>query len=258
MGMIQLATVMAFVAFAGNAGAAEHRTTFGVGVDYSSGRYGASADTQILSVPISARHHRGRWSLRASLPWLRVSGDPNVLPTLGLVDRLNPLATPVPEARRTASGVGDLTLGASYSVPTGGKLGMDLGVNAKIATADKEKGLGTGANDYGATIDLYREFNRTTVFGGAGHTRLGASELVGVDSANSANAGASQRVGRSRIGAMYQQRTALARQQETRREVVGFLNVATASKGQIQVYASHGLTDSSPAWGVGVAFSTGQ
>ena len=57
---------------------------------------------------------------------------------------------------------------------------------------------------------------------------------------------------------MYQQRTATTREQDARREVVGFFNVPTASKGQVQVYASHGLSDSSPEWGVGVAFSSGR
>lgn len=256
--MIRVTTLVTAMAVAGIAGAADGQVTVGAGIDYSTGDYGGQAKTQILSVPVSARYTRGKWSLRASLPWLRVSGDPNVLPTLGLVERLNPLANNAPDGKRTAAGVGDLTLGASYSVAAGGKTGLDLGVNAKVATADKDKGLGTGAHDYGATIDLYREFKGTTVFGGVGHTRLGASELITVDAVNSGNAGASQRVGRGRVGAMYQQRTATTREQEARREVVGFFNLPTANKGQMQVYASRGLSDSSPEWGIGVAFSSGQ
>ncbi|WP_454830083.1 hypothetical protein [Pseudoxanthomonas wuyuanensis] len=267
--MMRLTTMIGALTIAGAACAADGATSSGVGVDYSSGKYGGDITTEILSVPISVRTVHGNWSFRASLPWIRVSGDPDVLPTLGTVDNLNPLGrgrsgiigAPSEEeqaASGTASGMGDLTLGMAYSVPTSGALGLDLGVNAKIATADEDKGLGTGANDYGASIDLYRDFDGTLLFGGIGHMWLGTSEFIDVGNINTGNVGISQRIGRVRAGTMYQHRSATVSSLEPRRELIGFLNLPSARNGRWQLYISRGLSDSSPDWGAGVAISSGR
>lgn len=264
--MMRSILLLATVATTGLAQAADG-ATLGVGVDYSRGDYGSDIETEILSVPVTARIRTGNWNLSASVPWVRVSGDPNVLPAVGLVPNLNPLgrgrdgllgdAPGAEHERGTASGVGDVTLAAAYSVPTGSALGVDLGVKAKIATADEDKGLGTGANDAGVSVDLYRDFDGTVVFGGVAHTWLGSSTHIDVDSVQSGNLGISQQAGRGKLGVMYDQRTSIARGLEDRREAVGFYSLPTASGGRFQVYASHGLSDGSPDWGAGVAVSTG-
>lgn len=263
------AIAIAAIAMVGSAQAADGGS-LGIGVDYSSGKYGTDITTEILSVPVTARFDSGNWSLRASLPWVRVSGDPNVLPTVGLIDNLNPIGRgrtgiiraptagdPAQAEQSTTSGVGDLTLAATYSVPTGTQLGLDLGVNAKIATADENKSLGTGANDYGVTIDLYRDFDGTMLFGGVGHTWLGSSTYIVVGSVNSGNIGISQAAGRGRVGMMYEHRTATTSGLDDRRDLVAFYNVPTTGNGRFQVYASGGQSDGSPDWGAGISISTG-
>ncbi|HEU4774079.1 MAG TPA: transporter [Lysobacter sp.] len=260
----------AALAITGAAHAAEPR--FGIGVDYSSGDYGSDVTTEILSIPVTAQLDTGNWSLRASLPWVRVSGDANVLPGVGLVDNLNPtgrgrgglLGGPPGGGtgsgdtlqRGEASGVGDLALRATYAVPTGTALGLDLGVNAKIATADEDKGLGTGANDYGVSVDLYRDFSGTLLFGGVGYTWLGDSAYIETDSAANANLGIARTVGNGRLGVMLDHRDATSHSFDDRRELIGFYNLHTGSGPRLQLYASHGLTDGSPDWGAGLAVST--
>lgn len=267
--MIRPTLIIAAMLAASTATAAEPGARFGVGVDYSSGDYGSDISTEILSIPVSAHVETGNWRFRASLPWVRVSGDPNVLPTLGVVDNFNPVgrgrsgiigAPPdqqAPTESGTASGIGDLTLGATYSLSTGTALGVDVGAHAKVATADEDKGLGTGANDYGVTLDVYRDFDGTMVFGGIGHTRLGTSEFIDVDSVNTGNIGVSQLAGRGRIGVMYEHRSASASGLDARRDVVGFFNMPAMGTGKLQLYASRGLSDSSPDWGVGIAITSG-
>lgn len=266
--MMRSAMMIAALTVAGTAVAADGATSFGIGIDYSTGKYGGDITTEILSTPVSTRVTRGNWSFRASLPWIRVSGDPNVLPTLGAVDNLNPLGrgrsgiigAPSEDQGQaesgTASGLGDLTLGVAYSVPAGSAIGLDLGINAKIATADEDKALGTGANDYGLSIDLYRDFDGTLLFGGVGHTWLGTSEFIDVDSINTGNLGVSQRIGRARVGTLYEHRSATVSSLEPRRDLIGFVNLPSAGNGRLQLYISHGLSDSSPDWGVGVAISS--
>ena len=81
----------AFVALLLAAGIAHAEgPSLGIGVDYSSGDYGSDTTTKILSVPLSAKYETGDWTFKASLPWLRVQGDANVVPGLGSVINLNP------------------------------------------------------------------------------------------------------------------------------------------------------------------------
>lgn len=246
----------------------------GAGVDYSSGTYGGDVSTEILSVPFTARLDSGRWSLKAALPWVRVSGAPNVLPAMGPVDNSNPITrggglpllpgtpggeAPAPEPSRsaTASGVGDLVLSAAYAVPMGGAWGLELGVNTKIGTADADKGLGTGATDYGVSADLYRDFSGTTLFGGVGHTWLGSSDYIDLDNTATFNAGISQVAGQGRLGLMVDHRTATNSAFDDRRDLIGFYTRQTQGQGRVQLYVSHGLSDGSPDWGVGLAIGSG-
>ena len=243
--------------------------TLGTGIDYSTGDYGSDTTTEILSVPVTANWRYGNFNARVSVPWLRVSGDPDVLPGVGGVDNDNPLGRgrlpliggpePAPqEESGTATGVGDVTAALAWTVPLGASAGLDLGVNAKIATADEDKSLGTGANDYGASIDLYRDFDGTLLFGGVGRTRLGDAEYIElVEHVDSANLGLSQRVGQGRIGALYEQRSASTRDREDRRDATLFYARPTTSGGRVQFYASRGFTDGGPEWGAGVSVSTG-
>ncbi len=260
-------TALFFALFAATVTAhAQDGASLGVGVDYSSGDYGSDTTTEILSVPVTAKFVSGNWTYKASLPWMRVSGDPNVLPGLGTVNNTNPRGrgrgngnggTPDPEESGTASGIGDLRLAATYSFDTGGPLGVDLTANAKIATADEDKGLGTGANDYGLALDLYRDFGGTLLFGGVGYTELGDSDYISVDSVANANLGASWKVGGGSLGAMYDWRQAAADDYDDRSELTGFYAFSSGASSKFQVYASTGLSDGSPDLGGGVNYTFG-
>lgn len=229
---------------------AQDGLTLGIGADYSSGDYGSDTTTEIWSVPVSARLVSGDWTFKASLPWLRVSGDPNVLPGLGSVGNLDPGA-----AERVASGVGDLALSASWTLPTGKPLGVQLTGNAKIALADEDQGLGTGANDYGVVVDVYRTYGATTWFGGAGYTWLGDSPFIDVDAVANVNAGFSHAVGKGNLGLVYDWRETASSAFEDRNELTAFYGLPAGKSGRFQVYALRGLSDGSPDWGAGLSYS---
>jgi hypothetical protein len=243
----------------------------GVGVDYSSGDYGSDTDTKILSVPFSAKYETGDWIFKASLPWLRVDGDANVVPGLGAVSNSNPKGrgrgngngngggggTTTAPTTGTTSGVGDLRLSATYAVPMEGNWGVDLTGDVKVATADEDKGLGTGANDYGVAVDVFRSFGNTTAFGGLGYTWLGDSDFIDVDSVISGNLGVSQKVSVGSLGLMYDYRQAASETSDDRSEVTGFYSFPTTDTTKMQVYATKGLSDGSPDWGAGLSFTAG-
>lgn len=262
--MKRSALLCAMLMLAGTVHAADGASA-SVGVDYSTGDYGTDTTTKILSVPVTARFNAGNWSYKASLPWMRVEGDPNVVPGLGSLDNLNPRGRgrggmaggdPTASSTGSASGIGDLRLAATYSFDTGSELGIDVTGNAKIATADEDKGLGTGANDYGIALDLYREFGGTLFFGGAGYTLLGDSDYIDVDSVLNANLGASRRVGRGSLGAMYDWREAASATADDRSEITGFYSFPTGDRTKMQVYGFTGFSDGSPDVGAGLNLTT--
>ena len=250
---------------------AQDGPTFGIGTDYSSGDYGSDITTKIWSVPLTAKYTTGNWIWRASLPWLRVDGDVGVIPGLGNVGNSNPQGrgrgkgrntaptdpVPAPEPETgSASGVGDLRLAATHAFDTGGPLGIDLTGNVKFATADEDKGLGTGENDYGLAVDLYRDFDGTLMFGGIGYTMLGDSEFILLDDVFNANVGATWHVGPGSLGAMYDWRQAASDDSDDRSEVTGFFTTPTGDASRLQLYGTAGLSDGSPQWAAGLNFST--
>jgi hypothetical protein len=263
-----VATFLGLSLLAGATNAADG-LSLGVGVDYSSGDYGSETTTKILSVPLSAKYATGDWIFRASLPWLRVDGDANVVPGLGSVENLNPAGRgrgngnsgggdPTVPTTGTTSGIGDLRLAATYAIPMQGAWGVDLSGNVKVATADEDKGLGTGANDYGAAVDVYRSLGEvTTLFGGVGYTVLGDSDYIEVDSVFNGNVGFSRRFGDNSAGLMYDYRQPTSGDADDRSEVTGFFTFPTSEASKMQLYATTGLTEGSPDWGAGLSFTAG-
>lgn len=260
--------ILCVLLLAAGASHAADGLNLGLGADYNSGDYGSDITTTILSVPVTARYTSGNWSWKASLPWMRVDGDPNVVPGLGEVTNTNPAGRgrgngnggpPDPTAQEsgTASGIGDLRLYLTYAIDTGSALGVDLSANVKIATADEDKSLGTGANDYGVAVDLYRDFGGTMLFGGVGYTALGDSDFIDVDSVLNSNLGVSWRAGAASVGAMYDWREAASDGADARSEVTGFVTFPASDASKVQLYAVKGLSDGSPDWGVGLGLYTG-
>src|SRR3546814_21024026 len=115
------------------------------------------------------------------------------------------VSLPICTGRTTTSGVGDLSLATRYAFDTGSPLGVALRARAKLATADETRGLGTGANDYGVSVDLYRSIGDTVLFAGAGHDWPGDSPRIQADTTPRASVGLSPRAGPGPWGLKHQQ-----------------------------------------------------
>jgi hypothetical protein len=263
---------LVFLVLAAGVAHAEDGFSFGIGADYSSGDYGSDITTTILSVPVSAKYTTGDWIFRGSLPWMHVDGDANVIPGLGSVNNTNPSGrgrgngngngggggTPTEPTSGVTSGIGDLRLAATYAVPLQGAWGVDLTGNVKIATADEDKSLGTGANDYGVAVDVFRSVGEaTTVFGGIGYTMLGDSDFIEVDSVFNGNVGFSRKFGASSAGLVYDYRQPTTEDADQRSEITGFVSFPTSDAGKLQLYGVAGLADGRPDWGAGVYYNMG-
>lgn len=141
---------------------------------YSTGDYGEGSDTEILYFPVSYTANRGKWSAQLTVPHLRVEGVGNVLVNIGGVNR-----AVAGSERASNSGLGDTSLAISYQMDPilAAGLFVDLRLDVKLPTADREKGLGTGETDYSAQIDISQNIGNSVVFGTFGYTFRGETEL---------------------------------------------------------------------------------
>lgn len=151
------------------------------GLDYSTGKYGNAVSTDILYVPIIGRYAADRLSLMLTLPYISVTGPGGVIQGYGRM--VAPAGgTGFGRSARggglvtsTNSGLGDVVTSAGYMFYASDTLSLDVVGKIKFGTADANKGLGTGENDYSAQVDgSFRLLDRTSLFATAGYKVVGA------------------------------------------------------------------------------------
>ena len=243
------------------------RFSLSAGADYSSGKYGTDTTTDIWSVPVAAAYQTDRWTFKLTVPYINISGAGNVIPGVGKVNNGNPKGrgrgngggtTPAPgtAASGSASGLGDITASAGYELfgSADRTFGLDLTGKVKFGTADENKGLGTGKNDYGLSLDTYKVSGGWTAFGGVGWMKYGSSQYIQLKNGFNANIGADYKLGASdNIGAYYYYRERIADSGAAQSELTGYWNHKFNDSLRVQAYALAGFADGSPDYGAGAS-----
>jgi hypothetical protein len=144
------------------------------GIEYSSGDYGELATTQTLAVPLAARVTLGGWSLRASIPYVRVRGPADVTVVIedgggsnsgsgssgsgrsGSSGGSDDDDERVFAADRDEQGFGDASLGLGYSFSAlfASPLYLDLTARVRLPTGREAIGLGNGSTDVAVLTEL--------------------------------------------------------------------------------------------------------
>jgi hypothetical protein len=261
------AAVAALAFFAGSAFAADGELSLGVGFNYSEGDYGTGADTEIVSIPVTARYEVERWVLKLTVPWIRVSGPANVIPGVGQVSNTNPqgrgrgagggaAAAATTTTTGTESGLGDIVASATYGAyyDKAARFGVDVTGKIKFGTADEDKGLGTGEHDVALLVEPFKSFDRTTVFGSVGYHMLGASDFLATNDIWSWSIGASHRLDeRNSVGAAYDWRERASSGAGNLSEVTFFWSHRLDRQWKAQAYVLKGFSNGSPDWGIGAS-----
>lgn len=228
----------------------------GLGADYSQGKYGSGTETTTFSIPFTARYEAGRWTYKATLPWLEVTGPSSFVPGLGRVDNSGKPKKRNFSGTTTESGIGDATLGATYNAWYDDELerGIDLTGRVKVPAADAARGLGTGSTDFSAQLDAYRTFDRLTLFADAGYCWFGHSDYVELRNAWNYGIGASQKMNdRDSVGASLDGRQKASAGGAAQRELTLFWNRRMNRDTRFQAYVLFGLANGSPDFGLGVS-----
>lgn len=227
------------------------RTSVAVGAEYSTGKFGGTESTDTLYIPVVIRHETGPWVLKATVPWLRVTGPGNVIGA-GADRVIVPGGGNAP--RRTESGLGDIVLSGFYNVmdERKGGLGLDVGAKVKLPTADDQKGLGTGELDYAAQLDFFKPFDATTLFGSVGYRVYGDPAGVTLKDVFYTSIGASYRMSSQQsIGIAYDYRPAIVNGGGKVSEATLFFSNRLTPEWKLQLYGVVGFADASPDAAIG-------
>jgi len=229
--------------------AADGELSAGAGIDYSKGDYGTGSETKILSIPFMARYDSDPWKLKLTVPYLRVTGEGEVIPGIGRTNRGR-------RSETTESGIGDTVLAATYGAlyEPQSKFGLDLTAKLKLPTGDEHRGLGTGSVDETLQAELYKSIEQITVFGTFGYTFFGHSDVVALENAAHAELGAMTRLNATdSVGASLYGRQRVVEGGSPQRELTFFWNRRVAKAQRLQAYFLLGLADGSPDVGLGVS-----
>ncbi len=222
--------------------------TVSSGFDYTTGKYGQSSSTDILSIPVIGRFDTGRWTFKATFPWTRISGPADVVPDLGLIRHGRARAT-----TQTESGVGDLVTAATFNaVNQSDSVSLDLTGKIKFGTASRSKGLGTGENDYSLQADVYQQVDALTPFVTLGYRFLGDPPGINLNNIWFASIGASYRLTPpTSVGAVLDWQQKSSDGVDDVAELTAFLTQKLNQPWKLQVYVLTGFTNASADFGLG-------
>lgn len=227
-------------------------------VSQTSGRYGSDTVTSITTTSLTGALDTDDWTFKLTIPYLIVRGDAGVVPGLGSVGQGQGGFGRRRENNSTVSGLGDVTATAIYTAyeNEAGDLSIDLTGKVKFGTASRDLGLGTGANDYTAAIDLYKSYAALTVLGGMGYTVVGNAPDLALNNVYSVTIGASYKTGTAtRVGLMYDGRQAYSATSGELSEATLYLRHKGSASWRSQVFVLKGFAAGSPDWGLGASLT---
>jgi hypothetical protein len=221
------------------------------GLDYSSGGYGASKTTDIAYSYVNVRAAKGPWTFKLILPWIDVSGPAVLLDGPGA----GSIAT---GTSRNASGLGDITLSATYSLESlyDRQLYVDFTGRIKLPTASFSKGLGTGKTDGALQVDVAQGIGRFMPFITIGYKANGRPPGYHLRDIVYGTVGLQYNISdRTVVGAMFDYRQASLRTAADPREGTAYVNVRVTKKWSVNVYGVAGFSRNSPSAGGGAVIT---
>lgn len=196
-------TVSIFLSAAPTFAATVPQFSVGLGVEYGKGNFQTGYDNTITSFPLVLDWFPNeRFNLEVNVPYLkqtvsRPSNPTNGTMTTGTMPSGSgnmPVVTPHALAAtqgmmsgsgsgvmlpsgENQSGLGDITLTGAYNVLVDSETTPNFGVTCylKFPTADKDKGLGTGAFDWGPGVSLSKRLGNWQPFSEGRYVLQGSS-----------------------------------------------------------------------------------
>jgi hypothetical protein len=224
------------------------KITGSTGFDYSTGDYGLNTSTEILAIPAITQCEIDHWTLKLIFMYLHVSGPSNVVTGLG------PVLIPGPVPSQSRSGFGDVVTSATYNVynDSAAGLSVDLTGKVKFGTASRSKGLGTGENDLGFQVDVYKSMGALTPFGSLGYRVLGSPPGIDLNDVFFGSLGVDYKVEEgTNVGASFLLQGKIADSIESAKELSAYISHRLDNQWRVQAYVLTGFSNASPSFEIG-------
>lgn len=240
---------------------AEGTYSIGIGAEYSNGDYGTGSDATLWSLPVTLNYKADKWGWGITVPYLILRSSGNVVVGSGGMIGTGTATMPsggmggmgggTTTSTTTESGLGDITVRGSVSLVEEGEAMPWIGVTlkAKLATADENKFLGTGENDYAAQLEMAKG----PVDGYVGYKYLGDPSYVDFNNvAYGALALWHDSSADTRYGIEGYMEQAAIDGGDQKREVSLIFNHWLDDQKRLGGYILKGFSDASPDWGAGL------
>jgi hypothetical protein len=159
---------------------------------------------------------------------------------------------------RTTSGVGDISLSATYAIQKFADDGLfiDLTARLKLPTASFSKGLGTGQTDGAVQIDVAQSFGKFMPFFTFGYKANGRPQGYHLRDVIYGTVGLQYNVNdRISAGALFDYRQAALVTAEDPRELTPYVNWKIGRKWSVNAYGVIGFSRNSPSAGGGAVLT---
>ena len=223
---------------------------FGAGIDYSSGDYGDSEDTEILFLPSTLTYKRELWSAKLIIPWVQIQGPGSVI---GAGD--GGVVIGDGTERIDASGLGDIWFEVSRSVDAipAEWFYLDVIGKVKFPTADDAKGLGTGEFDYTLQLDLFKPLGQFSPMATVAYKIKGDPDGTNLDNVFYLSVGGDYRINKTvNFGSSLDFQQAATDSSDDALEIFCYVGVKVTENSLLTLYGYAGLTDGSPDAGGGM------
>ncbi|WP_156678132.1 hypothetical protein [Sphingomonas profundi] len=233
-------------------------STFGVslGTSVAGGNFGTGQRSTLWSTAVGARYAIGSLRLTASLPYLHIRGRGSIFSGIDGTPLI--VSGGTPGRKVTNKGVGDLTLGAAYTLPTGeGKPEIEFSGRVKIPTAEESRRISSGKTDYSAGLQVTQPIGRFAPFASVTYRVFGDPAAINLRNGFAASTGTSFSLGERAIGLVsyHYARAATRLVRDSHELFAGASTKLPGSEVRATVFGTGGLSKGAAAASGGVSLA---
>ena len=213
-------------------------------VDYATGKYGGSQTTDTLQIPLIGKYVAGPWTFKLAVPYIRITDSATA-------------STP----SSTESGLGDVVTSATYALyksKGADPLLIDVAAKIKFGTASRDKGLGTGENDYALQGAIEKTLGKFTASATVGYRVNG--DPPGIEMRNvfyGSLSGSYDFTAQTSAGLALDQRQRASPTGALHRKLTASISHKITKNWKAQAYAVKGFANGSADWGGGATVTYG-
>jgi len=157
-----------------------------LGTSLAGGNFGSAQGARMLSTALGARVALGTLRLSASIPYLNIRSRGLIYSG---IDSTPVVAAPGTGPKIKHDGLGDITLGAAYTLLGGSAPEIELSGRVKLPTATNSSQLSTGKTDYSAGIQVTQLVGRFAPFVSGTYRIFGDPKAINLRNGIAASAG---------------------------------------------------------------------